>query len=97
MLRDRVDLWVVFDMAEHGMPDRRLAELARHGNVLRVIEILFPEEDDLPLQERIPDRLQLFLRQRLAEIDASDLRTDVKGQRYDLDGLRCHVPCSSIV
>ena len=70
---------MALDMAEHRMTDRRLAELARHGDMLCVIEILVAKEDDLPLQESVPHRLQLLRRQRLGEIDASDLRADMQG------------------
>ena len=59
----RVDLGMALDMAEHGMADGRLAELARHRHVLRVIEMLSAKEDDLPLQEGIAHLLQLVRRQ----------------------------------
>ena len=72
-------------MAEHGMADRRLAELARHRDVLRVIEMLVAEEDDLPFQEGVAHLLHLLRRQGLAEIDAADFRTDMQRQRDDLD------------
>jgi hypothetical protein len=75
--------------------------------MLCVIEILISKENDLPLQESIPHRLQLLRRQRLGEIDASDLCTDMKSQGNDFDGPRCigadwlmrrdHLPFSSIV
>ena len=76
-------------MAEHRVADGRLAELARHGHMLGVIEMLVPEENNLPLQERVPHLLQLPCRQRPAEVDAPDLRTDVQGEWNDLDGVRC--------
>ena len=44
-------------MAEHGVADGRLTKLARHGHVLRVIEMLPPKEDDLPFQESVADCL----------------------------------------
>ena len=47
-------------MAEHGMADRRLAELARHRDVLRMIEMLAAEEHDLPFQEGVTHLLQLL-------------------------------------
>jgi hypothetical protein len=72
-------------MAEHGMSDRRLAELAGHRDVLRMIEVLAAEEHDLPFQEGVTHLLQLFGWQRLAEIDAADLRADVQRQRDNLD------------
>src|SRR4051794_27117801 len=76
--------------------------------MLCMIEILVTEEDDLPLQEGIAHCLQLFGRERLAEIHAADLRTDMQGQRNDFDRLRAvaarhrltrrdHLPSSSIV
>ena len=56
---DRVDLRIALDMAEHGMADRRLAELAGHCDMLRVIKILAPEEHDLPSQEGVAHLPQL--------------------------------------
>ena len=72
-------------MAEYGMADGRLAELAGHRDVLRMIEILVAEEHDFPFQESVTDLLQLFRRQGLAEIDAANFRPDVQRQRDDLD------------
>jgi hypothetical protein len=69
------------------MADGRLTELARHGNMLCVIQVLVSEEDDLPFQKRIPYRLQLVRRQRFGQIDAADFRTDMQRQGNDLDGL----------
>jgi hypothetical protein len=71
------------------VPDRRLAELPRHRDVLRVIEMLVAKEDDLPLQEGVAHLLHLRRRQRLGQIDATDFRTDMQGQRYDFDASRC--------
>jgi hypothetical protein len=76
-------------MAEHGMTDGRLAELPRHRDMLRMVEVLAAEEHDLPLQEGVTHLLQLFGWQRPAEIDAADLRADVQRQRDNLDiGIR---------
>ena len=72
-------------MAEHRVADRRLAELAGHCDMLRVIEVLAPEKHDLPFQEGVTHLLQLLRRQGFAEIDAADLGADVQCQRYDLD------------
>src|SRR5437762_7805750 len=47
VLGDRVDLGIPLDMAEYGMTDGRLAKLARHCDVLRMVEMLTTEEDDL--------------------------------------------------
>jgi hypothetical protein len=75
-------------MAEHGVTDRRLAELPRHRDVLRMIEMLVAKEDNLPFQERVAHLLHLLRRQRLRQIDTTDFRTDMQGQRYDLDASR---------
>ncbi len=75
-------------MAEHGVADRRLAELPRHRDLLRMIEMLVAEEDDLPFQESVAHLLHLRRRQRLGQIDTADFRTDMQGQRYDFDALR---------
>ena len=72
-------------MAEHGVADGRLAELAGHRDVLRMIEMLAAEEHDLPFQESVADLLHLLRRQGLAEVDAPDLRTDMQRQRDDFD------------
>ena len=45
---DRIDLGVTLDMAEHRVADGGLAELACHGDVLCVVEILVAKEHDLP-------------------------------------------------
>ena len=75
-------------MAEHGVTDRRLAELPRHRDVLRMIEMLVAKEDDLPFQEGVAHLLHLLRRQRLGQIDTTDFRTDMQGQRYDFDASR---------
>ena len=49
-------------MPEYRMTDGRFAELARHGDMLCMIEILVPKENDLPLQKSVPHRLQLLRR-----------------------------------
>ena len=59
VLGDRVDLRIALDMAEDGMADRRLAELAGHRDMLRMIEVLASEERDLPFQEGGAHILQL--------------------------------------
>jgi hypothetical protein len=94
-------------MPEHRMTDGRFAELARHGDVLRVIEILVPKENDLPLQESVPHHFQLLRRQRLGEVNAFDLCTDMESQGNDFGGFQCirsdrltrrdHLPFSAIV
>src|SRR6185436_6407273 len=43
-LGDRVDLGEIVDMAEDGVPDRRLPHLSRKGDVGPVIEVLTAEE-----------------------------------------------------
>jgi hypothetical protein len=78
-------LGIALDMTEHRMPDRRLAELARHRDMLSVIEVLAAEEYHLPFQEGVTHLLHLFRRQGFAEIDAADLRADMQRQRDDLD------------
>ena len=85
VLGDRVDLGIALDVAEHRMPDGRLAELARHRDMLSVIEVLAAEEYHLPFQEGVTHFLHLFRRQGLAEIDAADFRADMQRQRDDLD------------
>ena len=76
-------------MAENGVADGRFAELPRHRDMLRMIEVLVAEKDDLPLQEGVAYLLHLLRGQRLGEVDAADLRTDVKSERHDFDVLFC--------
>src|SRR4030095_1957430 len=77
-LGDRVDLGEILDMAEHGVPDGRLAHLARKGDVAPVVEVLAPEEHDLPAQERVVDGRPDRRVERPTEIDPRDLGTDVQ-------------------
>ena len=64
-------------MAEHGVADRRLAELPRHRDVLSMIEMLVAEEDDFPLEEGVAHFLHLLRRQRFGQIDAADFRAPI--------------------
>ena len=73
-------------MAEDGVADGRLAELARHGYVLRVIEMLATKEHHLPFQEGVPHLLQLRGCQWSGEIDAADLGANMQGKRRNFDG-----------
>src|SRR5260221_1341472 len=72
-------------MAEYGLDGGRLAELACHGHVLRMIELLSAKEDALPLQERVSHFLQLVWWQRLGEVDTADFGADMKGEGYYFD------------
>lgn len=87
-LGDRVDLGKILDMAEHGVADGRLAHLSRKGDVAPVIEVLAPEEDDLPAQESVVDCFPRRHVERPTEIDARDLGTDVQRERLHLDRTR---------
>ena len=75
-------------MAEHGVADGRLAHLSRKGDVAPVIEVLAPEEDDLPAQESVVDCLPRHHVERPTEIDARDLGTDVQREGLHLDRTR---------
>jgi len=75
-------------MAEHGVADGRLAHLSRKGDVAPVIEVLAPEEDDLPAQESVVDYFPRRHVERPTEIDARDLGTDVQRERLHLDRTR---------
>jgi hypothetical protein len=77
-LRDRVDLGKIFDVTEDGVADGRLAHLSREGDVAPVIEVLGPEEDDLPAQKRVVDGIPRRHIQRPTEIDVRDLGADVQ-------------------
>src|SRR5262245_13316664 len=87
-LGDRVDLGEILDMAEHGVADGRLAHLSRKGNVGLVIEVLTPEEDDLPAQESLVDCFPRRRVERSTEIDARDLGADVQRERLHLERTR---------
>ena len=75
-------------MAEHGVADGRLAHLSRKGDVAPVIEVLAPEEDDLPAQKSVVDGFPRGPVERPTEIDARDLGTDVQRERLHLDRTR---------
>jgi hypothetical protein len=75
-------------MAEHGVADGRLAHLSRKGDVAPVIEVLAPEEDDLPAQESIVDCFPGRHVERPTEIDARDLGTDPQCERLHFDRAR---------
>jgi hypothetical protein len=72
-------------MAEHGMSNRRIAELARHRDMLCVVEMLVTEENDLPFQKGVADLIHLLRREGLFEIDPVDLGANVQRQRDDFD------------
>jgi hypothetical protein len=74
-------------MAEHGMADRRLAELAGHRDMLCVVEMLVAEENNLPFQKGVADLIHLLRPEGLFEIDAADLGANVQRQWDDFD--RC--------
>jgi hypothetical protein len=75
-------------MPEHRMTDGRFAELACHGDVLCMVEILVSKENDLPFEEGVPYRFQLLRRQWPAEIDTMNLCTDMQCQGNDFHRLR---------
>jgi hypothetical protein len=68
--------------------DGRLAHLSRKGDVAPVIEVLAPEEDDLPAQESVVDGVPRRHVERPTEIGARDLGTDVQRERLHLDRTR---------
>jgi hypothetical protein len=72
-------------MAEHGMADRRLAELARRRDMLCVVEMLVAEENDLPFQKGVAHLIHLLRCQGLFEIDAADLGANMQRQWDDFD------------
>jgi len=69
------------------MADRRLAELAGHRDMLRMIKVLASEEHDLPFQKGVADLIHLLRPEGLFEIDAADLGANVQRQWDDFD--RC--------
>ena len=76
---------MAFDVPEHRMPDGRLAKLTRQRDMLRVVEMLAAEEDDLPFQERRANLFQLLRRKGPGEIDPTDFRADMECHRHDFD------------
>ena len=66
-------------MAEDRMTDGAFTELAGHGYMLAVVQVLVTEEYHLPFDQRPADFLERICRNRLLEVDALNLRTDVQG------------------
>jgi len=58
--------------------DVQLAEIAREAPVLLQVDRLLAEEDDAVPAERILQSLHLLGRERLPEVDADDLRPDMR-------------------
>ena len=50
-------------------------------------EVLITEEQHEVAHQRVVDLVALLVAERLTEIDTTDLRADVHGQRIDGDGL----------
>ena len=88
MFCNRVYLWIIFKMSKDRMSDRQLPELSGKCNVLTMIEMLFTEEDDFPLQEGIANFLDHVRREWAGQIDATNLGTDKNRKRPYLDRVR---------
>ncbi len=69
-----------------------LAEVAGEGDLGGVVELLPPEEDDLVAMEGLLDRLDGLGGQRLGEVHAVDVGSDVTGDGADRE--RAHVTVS---
>ena len=59
------------------MGRRHLAEVAAEGHVLGLGDVLVPEEDDLPLEQRRRISATTSGSRRLGQVDAVDLSADV--------------------
>ena len=85
---DLEDLLVVLEPGDDGVGHGDLAEERGEFLVLLGGEVLAGEEDDLVVEEGLPDRGQRFGIERLVEVDVADLGADRarQGRDVELDG-----------
>ena len=74
-------------LVRRGGMDVQLAEQPAEGQVLVGRDVLVAEEDDAVLGQRPVQLVVLAVAERLAEVDAVDLRADDRRQLVDGDGL----------
>src|SRR5207302_386366 len=76
------------------LPRRRVdgAEAAGERKMLLVAEVLVTEEQDTPLHERLVNRREDVVVERLAEVDAVHDRPGVGGERLELDSRHAPQP-----
>ena len=60
-------------------------EAASEGLVLIPVQVLVPKHQELPVEPRIVDVLRLLIGQGRGQIDADDLRADMRRQRLDFE------------
>jgi hypothetical protein len=74
--------------------DVQLAEVLREAAMRREVDRLLAEEEDAILAQRVLERTDLLLRERLREIDIADLGADARRERRDGDrGRGAHAIC----
>src|SRR6478736_3064105 len=69
---------------------RQLAEQMPESLVLLMRQALVAEEDDEVLHQRVVHFLELLIAERARQVDAADLRADMRRQLPDLDCLIGH-------
>src|SRR5262245_44447305 len=57
--------------------DRQLAEATTEGNIVLDAELLVPEDQDLVLDERGANDLELSVARRVRKVDVANLRTEI--------------------
>jgi len=61
-----------------------VAEAAREGDMLRLADLLIAEEQDLVVEQRLPDLAeQVIVRDRVRDADAVQLRADMGRELLD--------------
>ena len=70
--------------------DVEVAETPAHLLMAVGVERLVAEEDHLVVQERPAQSIHLLIRERIAEIDAADLRAERTRYRPNLDAVGLH-------
>ena len=89
LLADLGDRRIIGHMRKEAVDVDRPKALG-HRNVLLRREVLVAEEHDAVFAERAADLAERLVADRLPEIDAADLRTDIGRRRHDLDVLIVH-------
>ena len=75
----------------YGVTWRRIAQLTRKGDLLAIIDHLVAKKHHLPAVERSLDVSDLMVGQRFGKVHAMNFRTNVDGQRPDVDARKTRI------
>ena len=81
-LDDRRNLRKAFDAIDHGIGLRR-TETPGKGQLLGRRDVLIPEEDDKMIEQSVANGGNRGIRQLICQVDATNFRTDRRGDRRD--------------